>query len=118
MRRVLALLALACVPAFSQDHPRFNFLRAAVAIQCAANATDIASSWRQPEGTAWLATNGRFASKALGVKIGLSAGISAASFLIGRKWRTSRPYVSAFNLGVASSFGVAASRNFIVNPRW
>lgn len=118
MKRILALLVLLAPPAFSQERPRLSFLRAAVAIQCAANAADIASSWRQPEGTAWLATNGRFEGRALGVKIGLSAGISAASFLIGRKWRTSRPYVAAFNLGVAGSFGAAAGRNFIVNPRW
>lgn len=112
----LIVVLLICTSAFGQQRP--NWLRVAVAAQCAANAADIVSSWRQPEGTAWLATGGRFEGKALGIKIGLSAGISVASFLIAHKWRTSRPFVAAFNGGIAASFGAAAAHNFATNPRW
>jgi hypothetical protein len=119
--KLIACIALALCIAHAQDRPakpKLKWVIAAVSFQSAANTADIISSWQQPEATKWLATNGRFQAKAIGVKISISGAVSAGSILIARRWPHTRKLVEVFNIAIGAPFAGAAAYNFHVNPRW
>ena len=114
MRTLLLLLALS-LPAFPSE-TSWLWVHAGVATQIGGNFADIATSWQQPEATKWLATNGRFERQGITAKLSLSAGISAASYLIASKWPRSRKYVGIINLSIGGTWGAVATSNYTRNP--
>jgi hypothetical protein len=115
----LCSLAHSQVVTFVPAKPHKDSMRwvyAGLAVQLAGNAADIATSYRQPEATAWLATDGRFQAKGLGIKISLSGGVSAATLLVSRKWPSLRKYAFAFNSALGAGWAGTAVHNLVLNP--
>ena len=114
MRTIILIFILSFSALASDDS--WLWVHAGVATQIGGNFADIATSWQQPEGTRWLATNGRFEWHGVACKLGLSAGITAASYLIAWKWPHARRYVGIANMSYGATWGAVAASNYIRNP--
>jgi hypothetical protein len=119
MRTLILLLALS-LPALAADDSLL-WVHAGVATQIGGNFADIATSWKQPEATAWLTTQsgpyaGRFYRTGIERKLGLSAGITAVSYAIAWKWPRTRKWVGLLNMVEGGTWGAVAASNYIRNP--
>ena len=114
MRTIILIFILSFSALASDDS--WLWVHAGVATQIGGNFADIATSWQQPEATLWLATNGRFERHGVACKLGISAGITAASYLIAWRWPRSRKCVGIINLFEGGTWGAVAASNYIRNP--
>jgi hypothetical protein len=119
MRTILLFLLLS-LPVLAADDS-WLWVHAGTAVQIGGNFADIATSWKQPEATAWLTTQtgpytGRFYRTGIERKLGLSVGITAISYLIGYKWPHTRKYVGMINMVEGGTWAAVATSNYIRNP--
>jgi hypothetical protein len=97
------------------------WVHSGTAFQIAGSFADWATSWKQPEGNSLLAEGsgtyeGRFYRTAVAKRAAFSAGLAAASYVIGWKWPKAQKLVGIFNMTVGSGFAAAAIGNTIRNP--
>ncbi len=87
----------------------------------AGGAADVASSWKQPEGNAWLSENGGpnahlFYTTGLQHKLILTSAITAATYLAGWKIPKLRKPLGFLDFAIGGSWAAVAAGNTFNNP--
>ncbi len=80
------------------------------------NLADGLTSWKQPESTKWLATDGKFYRHGARNKMLVSGVVTGALMVVAWKWPRVRRIVIVFNLAMGATFYGAAANNIARNP--
>lgn len=97
------------------------WIHTGVTMQLAGSFSDWATSWKQPEGNAWLTESGgryegRFYRSATIKRATFSSGLALASYVIAWKWPKTRKFLGTFNMTVGAGLASAAVSNVVRNP--
>ena len=121
MTRHLIVWFLSALCLFGQSIPpkrQAKWLHVATGAHLTMALADGLSSWKQPEGNALLATNGRFQERGA-QRMGLiSVGIVAASYTIGHFRPGWKKHLAVFNLSMAGVHGGVTAYNLRTNPHF
>lgn len=104
-----------------EKDPSWKWVHIGIAVQAAGNAADIATSWKQPERTSWLAEKSgpyqdRFYWRGAARKTVLTGAISGLSYVVASRWPRTRKYVGWLNLGLGGVWSSVAVSNYLRNP--